>query len=166
MMTEASVAENGMSPYGLRRMHLVCGGKEPVDLERAIKAAEAEGARREDVCYLAWEDPDTGLQHLRLWWRLGMVSYPMWGVTFAPGGNDQAVEAAIGQAAKGYHRRFGQWPNRAAVREGITAPAAMQLCDANGPIELVDVIGVNWIQAGMVGVYREERETGGGEQHH
>jgi hypothetical protein len=65
-MDDEAIVEEGVSRYGLHRVHVVRMGGE-VDAERWIREKTEEGGRVET--FFRYEEEETGVHHLRLWWR-------------------------------------------------------------------------------------------------
>lgn len=148
------------SVLGLRRVEVIQGGRAPEAAGMAARAA-AEGVDEADVGLLAWKD-DLGMFHLRGWWRV--MAGPMWCRAYAVNGQGEveAVREAVGGAALRYRERWDRWPNRAVVRNGTQAPAAVALVDEQGEtIETITIGAVGWISRGTVGVFREDPDDTG-----
>lgn len=155
---DETVIEDGMSRYGLRVLHLLRGGARP-SRAMAEKVAEAEGGKL--LLASEYED-ELGFWHLMLAWRCFMG--PMWVMNVNGKGESEAATwiEACGRAAEHYERRYGQWPNRAVVRNETMLPEGLEregvrLEDGKGgPVAHLRFMRVNWMRLGDVGVLYEE----------
>lgn len=64
-MSDEVVIDEGVSPYGLARIHVICMDR-PVDLEKWIHEKVNSGTVE---AFYRYQEDDLGLHHLRLYWR-------------------------------------------------------------------------------------------------
>lgn len=65
-MADEQVVDEGVSRFGLFRLHVVASGK-GVDVERWV--AEKAGGWDCVATWFVYREEDLGLEHLRLYWR-------------------------------------------------------------------------------------------------
>lgn len=64
MTDEVHIVDNGVSRFGLRRVHLMSWSK--LDREKLIEEHVGEGNLK---AVLEYEEEELGLHHLRLYWK-------------------------------------------------------------------------------------------------
>jgi len=105
----ATVLDDGLSGYGLRRLHVLRGGL-PVDEVEIKQMIDGEGGVLTDV--LRWDD-DLGNHHVYATWRYRMYRYPMWASRVEL---DKGLDEAVYRAVMNYEMRFEAKPNQGVVR--------------------------------------------------
>ncbi len=76
------VIDEGMSRYGLHRLHVMQMGK-PVDLEELIRERVPEDGIVET--HYLYEEADLGVYHARIWWRSPTLPSPNPQIGFGEG---------------------------------------------------------------------------------
>lgn len=150
-MSRDYVIRDDTSRFGLGRLHIMRAG-EMVDLEPYVDRIEAEDRQIETIA--TWHDEELDNYHLYIAWRYKMADYPMWGRQI-----DGDLAGSIALAANNYHKKFGQWPNTAIVREGTTLPTSLiKVTSPDKKIILaeIELVAKPWPRSGDVLVYFDE----------
>lgn len=133
-MGDEYVVDEGVSGFGMHRLHVLGGSK--VEAEKWIETKVGEGCVS---AVLEWMD-EVGMHHLKLYWREAEMQMEM--VTIEKG----QVEAAVQMATAAWERKTGGRPNRIFVGPNVKI---------EGDAEEVSGLRVErkpWIQPGCLAV--------------